>query len=67
MVYVPKLCPSCREKLELKNGLPGLYLVCSSADYCEVCGEWKPLLIEEKSLFGDWAEYIRRIRTPPEA
>ena len=66
MLDMPEFCLSCWRTLKLTNNLPRRYIISLDADCCELCGKWKPLLIDEKSFFEDWAEMVTRYRAPPE-
>jgi len=66
MSDTPEFCLSCWRELKLTNDLPKLYIISLDPERCEICGKWQPLLINEKSLFDDWAEFISRYRIPHE-
>jgi len=57
---MPEFCLFCWRELKLTNDLPRQYIISLDFDRCEICGKWKPITINEKSLFEDWAECIKR-------
>lgn len=51
MIYVAKFCLDCWKEISGAEATENQYIVSEELELCEGCGEWKHIIVSERSFF----------------